>query len=137
MKGKIILSVLSLAISGSIFAEPASPNKCPASDQVRSAGLEKNIVEQDRSGYWAVARLSAKYDTNYDWTFVVGKIQAGGPDDAFNKATASLASLQFLNGPQYMQQIGRWVCRYTTSQGYAAVAVTPVIPGKLSLIPSI
>lgn len=129
MRTKILLAIATLITSGTVSAQEVRPDRCPLADQIRSAGLEKNITEQDSDGLWAVARMKASYGTKAEWTFVVGKIAAGGPDDAFNKATASLGSLQFLNGPQYFPQISRWVCKYSTTAGYAAVAVTPVLQG--------
>lgn len=129
MKIKLLIAATALAFTSNAFALPPKPAKCPGVEAIRAGGLSKEIVEQDRDGTWLVALIKSNYDTKDSWSFVVGKIQAKDRADAFKKASASLASLTFRQGPIPVTQIKRWACMYATDQNYVAVSVTPDLTG--------
>jgi len=124
---QFLKAIVTLTMTTTVYAAPVPPEKCPGVGSINAAGLNPNAVERDASGLWAVAMMKNKYDTKDFWTFVVGNIMASDASDAYRKATASLTSLNFINGPYPVPQIHRWACAYSTAAGYPARAVTPTL----------
>ena|SRR3990167_4594069 len=139
MKSKLLLVATSLlAFSTAVHAFPTKPAKCPSVASIAAVGLNKNVVEQDKDGLWVVGMMKHNYDTRDTWTFVVGKINAKNKNDAFQKASASLAGLSFAQGPVAVERINRWACGYNSAAGYAAVSVSPHLDGiSLTNVPSL
>lgn len=128
MKSKLLLAASILAAT-SALAYPPKPAKCPDAATIAAGGLSKSVIAKDQNGQWVVGMMKSKYDTKDNWTFVVGRISATGPEDAYDKATAALHSLKYQQGPVAMQQISKWGCTYSNNANYAAIAVTPSLEG--------
>lgn len=129
MKKQIFAATaLGLCLSLTQIAQAAptpEPQVCPSVAAIQAIGVSRNVV-QDNDGLWMAGRRDQKYNTNNDWTFILGKIPAPTASSAYNRAVVALQSLNFqlgpLNGP-----LGKWICWYSTSQGFTAVAINPPI----------
>lgn len=126
MKAKLVIAASILAATTAAHAFPPKPAKCPSVASLAAAGLSRQVISKDPStDLWVVGIMKHPYDTTNNWTFLVSRIRANDGNDAFNKATGSLSSLFFQEGPVALTQIGKWGCSYGTSWGYTAVAYTP------------
>lgn len=128
MKKYLIASLLPLALfltNATFAALTPEPQVCPSEAAIKAVGVSRNTV-QDDDGLWLTGRRNQKYGTQDSWTFVIGKIPASTASEAYDKAAVAMPSLSFqfgpLNGP-----LGKWVCYYSTAQGYTAVAANPPI----------
>tara|TARA_R110000868_G_scaffold354198_1_gene615506 strand:+ start:1895 stop:2317 length:423 start_codon:yes stop_codon:yes gene_type:complete len=129
MKRKLLAVMAALTLATSSFAMPVKPANCPTADAIRAGGLSKDVVEQDINGMWVVALMQSNFDTQNNWSFVVGQITAQDREDAYAKATASLASVTFARGPLPVTRINRWGCSYNNAANYVAFALTPNLAG--------
>jgi hypothetical protein len=129
MKTKLLVAASILAFATAAQALPPKPAKCPGAAAINSVGLSKDVVAQDKDGLWVVGVMKNKYDTKDAWTFVVGRIDAKDAKDAFKKASATLPTLKFQQGPIAIQQLNKWGCAYSTDAGYVAISVTPQLQG--------
>lgn len=119
----------SLSLGQTTIAAPQlAPNACPSVAALQNANLQDLTAEMSTPGLWFSANFTEPYGTTHTWTFVVGNIKAYSADDAKEKALASLKSLQYVVGPE-MGPLRRWTCRYSTTEGYVALTLTPPIRG--------
>ncbi len=137
MKTNILSSVILSCAVTFICAQPVNaktfdgPEKCPGESAIAAVGIESvaNIV----GSIWAAGVMSNNYDTTDAWSFAVAGIYASDEDEAREKATESLSSLQYVAGPISIPIVDAWGCLYQTSQGYQAVTITPPLGLKASL----
>jgi hypothetical protein len=127
MNIKLVTSVLTAALFAlnTANAMPPKPAKCPDPSAIANVGFD--VVEKDNQGTWVAGVMSNPFNTQDNWTFVVGKIKATSQSDARAKATASLKTLKFIQGPIAIEQYNVWGCAYGTAVGYPAVSITPAM----------
>lgn len=101
------------------------PKTCPAVAAITAIGVSRN-VQPNGEDLWVAGRRDQQYGTIDDWTFLIGNIPATGIDQAYHEATSALASLAFQKGP-LTGPLSKWLCYYTTLQGYTAVTINPPI----------
>ena len=127
IKSGIYLSLIASLFIQSAYANmlpmPPKPEKCPSINAIQSVGI--NDFKQQNTGLWAAGVHNNPYDTNEDWTFVMGDINATGIDDVRNKVTTALSTLYFQYGPTPIPQLGVWSCLYNNAAGYLSNAFTP------------
>ena len=104
--------------------QPPQPQKCPGVAAIQGIGVSRTVLQS--SNLWFTGRRHQLYDTSDAWTFVLGNIVATSANDAFNKATAGLATLSNPLGP-IVGPLSKWLCVYTTYEGYTGVAITSPI----------
>lgn len=128
MKNKLYPAIL-LIFTANAIAFPAKPDKCPIAAAIQAAGLNEEVIIQGPDGKWVTGMMQNRYDTHNSWSFIVGNITAANPQDAFNKAIASLSTLNFQQGPDISRRLRKWVCTYSNQTGYKTIAVTPDLNG--------
>ncbi len=101
------------------------PQVCPDVASIQNVGVSHRMV-QETSFNWFTGRRDQKYNTDYNWTFLIGKIPAATVDQAYNLAVLGLSSLSFTLGP-VIGPLEKWVCYYSNAEGFPAVAVSPPI----------
>jgi hypothetical protein len=107
-------------------AIPAQPPKCPDVSSIHAHGVGRGTIELNH--LWFAGTRSFEYSTpGIFWTFIIGNIKSPTAYEAFLKANNALSSLMFQAGPFYESEWERWTCVYATSEGYPAVAVTPIL----------
>lgn len=127
-----VLASLFNSIASAAMQGP-EPQICPSVASIRAVGVSR-VVFQDNELFWVAGRRDQKYGTPNDWTFLIGRIVAANIDDAYQKATLGLNSLKLEIGP-VTGPVGKWVCFYSTSQGYPAAAINPnIASNQFSLV---
>lgn len=101
------------------------PQVCPKANAIKTIGVSHNVV-QNSTGLWFTGRRNQHYDTIHHWTFLIGNIPAISVDHAYQKASHAMETLSFQLGP-IQGPLGKWLCLYTTAQGYEAVTIFPAI----------
>lgn len=101
-------------------AAPKKPNKCPSVAAIQARGIDLADATYDS---WSAGVISAKYDTDSFFTFVIGRIVTNDADSAKKIAIESLKNLKFVKGPDALLG-GKWNCEYTAN-GLPAAAWTP------------
>ncbi len=117
---------LALIVSAAANAMPTKPAVCPTAIALQAANFEL-VQKHPEKETWIAAQLHNNFETEDAWSFAVVKIQADNEADAKAKAEASLASIQFKDGPIAFEKYNVWFCGYSTAEGYFAAAVTPAI----------
>lgn len=128
--------IFGMGLSQATFADSAAkkPTQCPSVASIQAVGIKDHTQEvAEGSGIWYSSNISEKYDTQDSWTFLIGKIKADSEEEAYDKATKGLQSLQFYDGPK-KGPAGRWVCRYVSTEGYVAVAANPPIMNDKAML---
>lgn len=125
MKNKILLvtaiACLSMNAANAALAIPA-PNHCPSVASLQTAPLTLGQIDFQTNTY-VTAAFGNAYDTNVNWTLIVGNIAANGAPDAIKKATADIPNFVLdSNTPQ--QFFDAWLCGYQSDLGYQVLAVT-------------
>lgn len=125
-KSLLISSLIGAVYLSPAFAlqQPPQPQKCPSASAIQAVGVSRTVIET--SNLWFTGRRHQNYDTTDAWTFVLGNIVATGANDAYNKAVVGLTSLSFPTGPM-VGPLSKWLCLYTTLEGYTGVAITTPI----------
>lgn len=119
-----MLFSLSLPLAHALQAQPPQPQKCPDPAAIRAVGVSRTVLQS--SNLWFTGRRHQSYNTRDAWTFVLGNITATSASDAYNKAAVGLTSLSFPLGP-IVGPLSKWLCLYTTNEGYTGVAITSPI----------
>lgn len=129
MKKNILLiastALVALFTQFASAAIPAQPPRCPDVSSIHAHGVGRGTIELNH--LWFAGTRSYNYNTPEGWTFIIGNIKSATAYDAFLKASNALSSLMFQAGPFYESEWERWTCVYATSEGYPAVAVTPIL----------
>jgi hypothetical protein len=123
-KPALLATILFSAVQSlTAYAAPV-PTQCPGVEAIKAAGLA-SAERVDEDGGFAVGQVNT-YGTPNNWGFVifVPYTDAGSEQDALNKANQSLPTLTGGQGP--IQNEGRWICTYSTANGYQAGALTPI-----------
>lgn len=127
MKLQIMNALLFLSLSQFSFAAvPEKPNSCPSVSGLQAVGVSEVIKE---NGFWYGAVRSNSYDTNDQWTFVIGAFRATNENNAKQQALRAVDSLIFDKGPMAINIEGQdsWVCLYKDSSGHSAATITPAM----------
>ncbi|MHB1949006.1 MAG: hypothetical protein ACYCQI_12940 [Gammaproteobacteria bacterium] len=123
MKGKLLGTLVILFLSQIAQAHAtARPEKCPEVKAIQSAGITS--LEQRHSEWFG--SVESAFETEYQWTFMLGPVVAESAAQARDKLIATLATLTLLNGPTPYAHIS--ICQYNTEQGVEAAAVNPPMP---------
>lgn len=130
MKTKLLLAAALFSLSSITLAFPPKPAMCPGAAALATIGLDSRVIARGPDGLWAVGMLKNKYDTSVNWTFIIARITANDATDAFNRATANLKTLTFIQGPTANQRLNKWECFYSTASGYAGIAANPSLEGE-------
>lgn len=125
---RVMNLVLALSLSQLSFATPNTQvENCPSVQALQTVGVSQVHQEQ---GFWYGAVQTNSYDTNDQWTFIIGAFRAKNETDAQKEAEHALNSLSFQAGPESFDIDGQesWVCLYADKAGHQAATVTPTIP---------
>jgi hypothetical protein len=128
MKLRVLNMILALSLSQFSFATSnTQPENCPSVEALQTVGVTQVLQEE---GLWYGAVQANSYDTNDQWTFVIGAFRAKNENDAQKKAGRALNALTFQTGPEPFDIDGQesWVCLYSDNAGHQAATVTPTIP---------
>jgi len=122
-----VLTVLSaLNVTGIATANAAS--SCPSVQAITAVGIKDGFYNGEQS--WVVGAMDNSYDTKVKWSFVI-QVKANNKNEAMDKATKSLKTMQYKMGPMNLDNLKG--CIYKTDIGYAAtINVT-----QLKYLPSI
>ncbi|GGI92745.1 DUF4949 domain-containing protein [Legionella impletisoli] len=122
MKFKSLLTTLiaSSAISLSAHAIPLhNPLVCPKAQDIKAEGLFMGY--HVFMGLYFTVKQS-HYNTEHNWLFGIGPIDADNEEEALNKGRALLPKLSGNPVPGKITK-NEWGCAYTINQDYLAVAV--------------
>ncbi|MBA2649548.1 MAG: DUF4949 domain-containing protein [Legionella sp.] len=126
MRLKCITIIIFLTLSKISLALLPKPEVCPSVSDMKAVGIDI-LVEKD--GYWYGGVSSANYDTNYNWTLLMGAYKAKDEDDAKSQMVVSLHALTFEIGPLPFQLIEKdsWICSYRDKTGHKVGTITPAM----------
>ncbi len=127
---RTLIALIALGLSSLAMAFPAKPASCPSTGALK--GVPFMMAQEDTKthrGY--IAFTMSNYQTQEQWGFVLGFIQASNPMEAVLKANQVLPSVR--GNPQPMPidqpQYKGWACLYGVEGGYQAIAITPLSGG--------
>lgn len=130
MKIRTLVAIVCLGLSQLVAAFPAKPASCPTSGALK--GVPFLMAQEDTQthrGY--IAFTMSNYQTQDQWGFVLGFIQANNPMEAVLTANKVLPTVQ--GSPQPMPidqpQYKGWACLYGVEGNYQAIAITPLNGG--------
>jgi len=122
------ITALFLMLAQSTYAgTQAKPDKCPSVSALAAVGVS---MTQQAPGYptsWDGFELKNRFDTNDEWTFVIGEFKTEDQDEALLKANAAITRLAFSYGPE-LDNNRDWYCMYYGKGGKIfGLTVTPPI----------
>lgn len=118
-KTKLATLVGALTLATSAFAAHQAPEACPSVSAIQNEGLSMSIeVMQDMY----LAYNLSRYNTESNWVFVIGIINAESDDEALDEGNENLSTLTGAPTPE--EEDGSYICEYDTgSQDLAAFAI--------------
>jgi hypothetical protein len=121
----IILSIMTCFTINSTYAEQTQPIKCP--NPVSQAPW--SYAKKSQGPFWDVVCEKNKYDTDQEWTVLVGGVRANNESESFLHATEIVKELTLIMGPDtHEEPDGKTItaCGYLYIGGDSFVAaITP------------
>jgi hypothetical protein len=123
MKVKLLGTLVILFLSQSAQAHGTTrPQKCPEVKTIQSVGM--TTIMQQSTGWFG--SVESAFGTEYQWTFIMGPVDAQSEVQARDKLSATLGSLSLLGGPIPYSHVS--ICQYDTEHGVKAAAINPPMP---------
>lgn len=120
-KHQLLFSTLTAALITLSSVSFATIDKCPSEKAIASLGL--NHAEFVFDSTW-VATSTSKFDTQNEWTFVIGFFDAENMNGVLDQANTSLSGLHLEKGPIVQEKTT--ACVYKNDlQHVWGVAFTP------------
>lgn len=107
LKKSLLIIISSLTIAFSVHAVPHKPSKCPSAEAIKANGLIM-AIPIDRHKY--IASQLNTYDTEHEWAFVIGVIDADNEEAALTSSRTLLKKLSGNPRPELIK--GAWSCLY-------------------------
>lgn len=128
---KVMLLATGLSLSFSAFSFSSQPETCPSAGAVKNEGLSM-IVELQNQAYSGFNY--SHYDTNENWLFAIGVLQADNEQAAYSSGISLLATLSGQPVPEEVEP-DTWACVYELADdpNHIAVAVRTDLPSPYGM----
>lgn len=126
MKFKILAATAAMIVAPSVFAmSQQQPTACPEVSAFGQTGV--TITAQDQEGRWFGLQPKSNFNTNTEWSFIIGAFDARNTSEALAKANAAIPTLTYLGGPEQLGQ-NMWMCMYQgADQETFGATITPAL----------
>lgn len=127
-----MISLALLATQASVAGSSHEPAKCPSVAALQSVGVKMTHQSTGSPRSLDAYELKNRYDTDEEWTFLIGPFETEDQAEALSQANAAIARLELGGGPEVYNNV--WFCLYHGEDGVInAMTWTPPQDAENSL----